>query len=131
MSEEDDAITREDALALKNAAEAVRREVEGRFVTRRAFFAAMALVVVVLGALTFVALSNRALVDDLNSQTDLLTECTTEDPNPHDDDPHECFDDGQRRQAEVVEGLLEGFSAEVTRQIDRVLRSLGVEPVSK
>jgi uncharacterized Zn finger protein len=125
-------ITADDAERVAKAAEAlagavVPRAEFDRQVNRQRF--ANVLMALALVGLFVLALGNRALFTELEDQTELLTECTTEDPNPEDDQNHECFDDAQRRQAIVVNQLLEGFSEETASQIDRVLRSLGIEPV--
>lgn len=130
------AVTAAEAERVAKAAEALAGAVvpRGEFdrQTRRQRVANGVLILAVLG-LGFLALSNRSLVDELHAQTDLLTECTTEDPDPGDGDPHECFEQSQQRQsdaiAELVERMSENFSTEITRQIDRVLRSVGVEPL--
>lgn len=118
-----------DARDLADAAQVLTAEIEGRFVTKRAFWLAVTVGVVAIALLVATTLGNRVVVGDLRRQTDLLTECTTPDPDPSDGDPHECYEQGQRSQQAAIEQISENFAAQLDAAIDRVLRSLGITPV--
>lgn len=72
--------------------------------------------VILFGAILLtIAAANRATLNRVDLTQDYLVECTTPGPRtPTAEDPstgHPCFDDGQRRTAEVVERIIEGVRA--------------------
>lgn len=66
--------------------------------------------------LTDVTETNRELIDT-------LAECTTPTP-PHTDDPHECYEDAQLRQADLLTEVFDRFGEALDRLGDRVLAGI-------
>lgn len=64
--------------------------------------------------LTQVSNSNRQISQENQRNLDYLIECTTASHDP--DDPHECFEKGQRRTGNIVQQIARATADEIERR---------------